>query len=232
MPLPYDILLSSLSSGFHVDKILDIKGSMLIESPDLTFLWPRHGLQSAELSQIGITEWGQFTGDISFTLIIKPRCPWEFSGGPMVRTACSHCQGPTWNPWSEIRVPQAVQHGQTKHLSVQFKWEHFPFQVCFSWLKLQNAWQACHLSQYEELHLMPSPGTWHALETSSRYVCGAVTPFSKGIVCEEVFLTLTFCDASQVSLGTQIMWVGRDVLLGVSTSFTSVHPTAPHLPAG
>ena len=206
---------------------------MLIETPDLTFLWPVHGLQSAELSQIGITERGQFTGDISFTLIIKPCRPWEFPGGPVVRTACSHCQGPTWNPWSEIRAPQAMRHGQTKHLSVQFKREHFPFQVWFSWLKLQNAWQACHLSQSEELHLMPIPGPWPALEKTSRCVCGVVTPFPKRIVCEKVFLTLAFCDAGQVSLGTQTMWVRRDVLLeGVSTSFTSAHPTAPHLPAG
>ena len=88
------------------------------------------------------------------------------------------------------------------------------------------------LSQYEELQLIPVPGTWHALEKTSRYVCGSGIPFAKRIVYEEAFLTLTFCGAGQVSLGTQPMWVERDVLIeGVSTSFTSVHPMAPSSPS-
>ena len=31
----------------------------------------------------------------------------EFSGSPLVRTPCPHCQGSGFNPWS-VKIPQAV----------------------------------------------------------------------------------------------------------------------------
>ena len=38
----------------------------------------------------------------------------ELPGGPVVRTSCSHCWVPGFDPWSGIKIPQAALHGQKK----------------------------------------------------------------------------------------------------------------------
>ena len=44
--------------------------------------------------------------------------PWEFPGGPVVRTPCSQCQGPGSIPFRGNNIPQAVQ---SKQLIKKFK---------------------------------------------------------------------------------------------------------------
>ena len=38
----------------------------------------------------------------------------DFPGGPVVRTLCSHCQGPGLIPGWGTKIPPAVLHGQKK----------------------------------------------------------------------------------------------------------------------
>ena len=34
----------------------------------------------------------------------------DFSGDAVVKTPCFHCRGHRFNPWSDTKIPHAVQH--------------------------------------------------------------------------------------------------------------------------
>ena len=42
----------------------------------------------------------------------------EFSGSPLVRTPCPHCQGSGFNPWS-VKIPQAVGPKKSEYLDLE-----------------------------------------------------------------------------------------------------------------
>ena len=41
---------------------------------------------------------------------------WEFPGGLVIITLCSHCQGPGFDPWLGTKISQAMKHSQNKQI--------------------------------------------------------------------------------------------------------------------
>ena len=46
----------------------------------------------------------------------------EFPGGPVIRSPCSHCRGPRFNPGRGTRVSQASQRGEAKKKKKDVDW--------------------------------------------------------------------------------------------------------------
>ena len=52
--------------------------------------------QVSLLSEMGLPEQGQVPGRQRSRILL-----WDFLGGPVVKTLCSQCRGPGFDPWSE-----------------------------------------------------------------------------------------------------------------------------------
>ena len=59
---------------------------------------------------------GTYHGPVAvLRALFKVLLPWEFPGGPVVRTRCFHCPGPGSIPGQETEIPQATWRGQKKN---------------------------------------------------------------------------------------------------------------------
>ena len=84
----------------------------------------------------------------------------DFPGGPVVKTPCSACQGPRFNPWSVTKILQTTRcgqgHGESRGVLTRFLYLHdIVNQLYFNQLYLWFSNSTSYLYMPEQNTLLP-----------------------------------------------------------------------------